>query len=349
MAGISLSQVLGAATGALALYWLVRIATGDCNVWLAHRTKIPPEAFKRKVVWITGASQGLGEELALVFARQGAFLILSARRKEQLERVKAACLAANPECKAEVLTLDLCGSEDDIAKAAEAASSFYGGAGVEVVVHNAGASQSSLVTDTAPSVDEQMMRLNVLGPMTLTKKCLPGMLERGGGRFVVVSSMAAKLPSPGQATYAACKFGLQGFFASMASELADRNIRVTLACPGPIGTGTESNPRTVFGKDGVTMVQSGGTGMSKSRLTPPRAAQLIVAAAAAGMDEVWLAKNPVLAIGYIFQFLPGLGWAIMKLVGPSRARSMGGGPGGKKGDGYSVGKILKGVFSKKDA
>lgn len=101
-----------------------------------------------------------------------------------------------------MLPLDLCSSYEAFEKAAASADAAFGGAGVDYLVHNAGASQHSLAEETSAEVVEQLFQLNTLGPMHLTRAVLPHMLRRTKGRIVAVTSMSAKLPSPGQAAYA---------------------------------------------------------------------------------------------------------------------------------------------------
>jgi short-subunit dehydrogenase len=101
----------------------------------------------------------------------------------------------------EVLPLDLCGPYAGLEAAAAAADAAFGGSGVDYLVHNAGASQSALASEVSPGVTDAMFGVNTLGPIKLTRAALPSLLSRNKGRIVVVASMAAKVPSPGQAVY----------------------------------------------------------------------------------------------------------------------------------------------------
>lgn len=100
--------------------------------------------------------------------------------------------------------------------------------GVDLVIHNTGLSQHSAAVETKPSVVDSMFRINTVGPIAMTQALLPGMLKQKKGQFVVVASMAAKVPSPGQAVYAATKFGLLGYFHTLRTELASRYTRFNL-------------------------------------------------------------------------------------------------------------------------
>ncbi|GFR45808.1 hypothetical protein Agub_g7264 [Astrephomene gubernaculifera] len=320
-----------AATISYACYKLVRLAFADADLYLLSLGKHRANAYRDKVIWITGASQGLGAVLAKYFAGFGARIILSSRDAAKLEGVKASL--GLPDERVLVLPFDLCSDYSELEKAAAAADQAFNGAGIDYLVHNAGASQHALASETSAQVTDQLMQLNALGPIKLTRAVLPYMLQRNRGRLVVVGSMSSKLPSPGQAVYAAAKMALYGYFSSLATELADTGVGVTLCCPGPLATGSEEAPRVVFGPTGRIVQNATG---AANRLEPGRAAQLIAAAAAHGLDEVWIARHPVLAVGYIFQLLPRLGWRLLKKVGPKRARAVQAGRSG-----YDVGKLMR--------
>src|SRR4029077_2254828 len=123
--------------------------------------------FRGKVVWITGASSGIGEALARHFAQAGSRLILSSRRKEELERVAGTCSGAESLA---VLPLDL--SQPELMEDAARRALDIAGS-IDVMVHNAGISQRSFAAETDYHVDELLMRTNYLGPLALTKALLP--------------------------------------------------------------------------------------------------------------------------------------------------------------------------------
>lgn len=302
--------------GALAALACLAFADADLNLLL--RGKHKPGVFRDKVVWITGASQGLGEVLVRYFAGQGARVILSSRDATKLQRVATDCGLGTDQVM--VLPLDLCGPYEGLEAAAQRADDAFGGVGVDYLIHNAGASQHALAAETSWQVADQLCRLNTMGPIHLTRAILPHMLTRGKGRLVVVASMSAKVPSPGQAMYAACKMGLYGYFSSLAAEISDTGVGVTICCPGPIATGSETTPRVVYGADGL-IVQN-NTGRSNNRLAPQRCAELIANAMAHKLDECWISRHPVLLVGHIQQWLPALGWFLLKKVGPGRARAV---------------------------
>lgn len=182
-----------------------------------------------ELVWITGATSGIGEALAYDLSRRGARLILSARRREALEQVRTRC--ANPE-RHRVVTLDLARSETLREAAREAASEGP----IDVLINNGGISQRSLAKDTSLDVDRQLMETNFFGTVALTKAVLPSMLARKRGQIVVVSSLVGKFGTPLRSGYAASKHALHGYFDALRAELVNDGICVSIICPGFIKT-----------------------------------------------------------------------------------------------------------------
>jgi len=187
---------------------------------------------KNKVIWLTGASSGIGEALTYELAKRGARLIISARRKEELEKVKGNCDTA-AQTNIKILPLDL-SSSTTLQLSVEAAVQSFGH--VDVLINNAGLSQRSFAKDTALEVDRRLMEVNYFGPITLTKYLLPYFLKQKGGYFVVVSSLVGKFGSPYRSGYSASKHALHGFFESLRAELWKENVSVTIAAPGFIQT-----------------------------------------------------------------------------------------------------------------
>lgn len=185
-----------------------------------------------KVVWITGASSGIGEALAYAMAEKGVRLILSARRKEELERVKGNCKREAQE-RIRILPLDL-SQPSTLRLSTEAAIQIFGH--VDILVNNGGISQRSLVKDTSVDVDRRLMEVNYFGAVALTKFLLPHFLHRRGGRFVVVTSVTGKFGTPYRSGYAASKHALHGFFDAVRAEHHADHIKVTMICPGFIRT-----------------------------------------------------------------------------------------------------------------
>ena len=209
----------------------------------------PGISFAEKVVWITGASSGIGEAVAELIASRGAKLVLSARRADQLERVADACRSAGAaDCL--ILPLDVL-AYDEHAQATATVLAHYGG--IDLLINNAGTSQRSLCKDTRFDVYRQMLEVNVLGQISLTQAVLPSMLERGSGHLAVTSSVAGKVGAPMRTGYCAAKHAVMGFFDALRTEVAGAGLQVTTITPGFIKTDVARN---ALRGDGTPMGES---------------------------------------------------------------------------------------------
>lgn len=190
------------------------------------------------VIWITGASSGIGEALATAYAQQDICLILSARRKAVLEQIRVSCPQPEKIC---VLPFDL--NDIDAAPAmVDKALAFFGR--IDVLINNAGVSQRSLIRETRFEVYKKLIEIDYLGTIALSKAVLPVFLNQGGGHYVVVSSVMGKYGSPYRSGYAAAKHALHGFFDVMRMEHQKDKIHVTMVCPGFVRTPIAMNSFT---------------------------------------------------------------------------------------------------------
>lgn len=192
-------------------------------------------AISNKVIWITGASSGIGEALAYDLARKGAKLILSARRRHELERVRGNC---DPAVQANVRVLPLDVTQFETMQLnTDAAIQLFGH--VDVLINNSGISQRSFARDTMLEVDQRLMNVNYFGAVALSKCLLPHFIQRKQGHYVTVTSVTGKFGTPYRSGYAATKHALHGFFDSFRAELWQDfgdAIKVTMICPGFIRT-----------------------------------------------------------------------------------------------------------------
>lgn len=189
------------------------------------------KGFQNKVVWITGASSGIGEALAYELAREGARLVLSARNQERLEEVKKYCISLG--AGAEVFPFDL-SQVDEISKVADRVLNHY--EQLDLLINNGGISQRALASEASLDVDRRIMEINYFGNIALTKAVLPYMLNQGHGHVSVTSSIVGKFGFPRRSAYSASKHALQGFYDSLRTEMAGRNIKITMIFPGRIRT-----------------------------------------------------------------------------------------------------------------
>jgi NAD(P)-dependent dehydrogenase (short-subunit alcohol dehydrogenase family) len=180
---------------------------------------------------VTGASSGIGAAVARDLARRGATVGICARREDRLREVLAECQAASPDCRMWVTDLSDLGQVSELGRRAEAELG-----GVDILVNNAGMPKRRHVTTLTPDVVDDVMALNYLSPVRLTLALLPQMLERGEGRVVNISSVAARLGPPGEAAYAASKAALTAWSESMAVDLWDTGVRLHVVNPGIIDT-----------------------------------------------------------------------------------------------------------------
>lgn len=209
---------------AAALYALKKalsFALANCNLKLFEISDPPSNAYAGKVVWIVGASQGLGLALAEHFASQGAKLILSSRSVEKLEAVKLKCLKYIGENDVKILPVDITEEYAQVRQKTDMAFQEFE-EGIDYIVHNAGASQHAAVEETSHDVAKALVDMNLLGEVSVARASLPHMLQRSKGHHIVIASMAACVPSPGQAMYSAAKSGLKSYFLSMSSEICAR-------------------------------------------------------------------------------------------------------------------------------
>ena len=233
--------------------------------------------FQNKVIWITGASSGIGRALAIELSNQDALLIISARSKVALEVVKKSC--KNPN-NVWVLPLDL-EVHSSFVKITATAIQIFGR--IDILVNNGGISQRSLAIETNISVDKRIMEVNYTGTVALTKTILPHFIENKKGQFVVTTSMVGLIGTPLRSSYAASKHALHGFFDSLRAEVYDYNIAVTLICPGFVSTNISMNALTGDGTSQQKMDTATANGIS-----PERFAKLMAKAIDSKKEEAYI-------------------------------------------------------------
>ncbi|MES2592326.1 MAG: SDR family oxidoreductase [Bacteroidota bacterium] len=213
--------------------------------------------FQNKVIWITGASSGIGEALAKAFALEGAKLILSSRRYEELERVKATLNLADSDVF--ILPLDLADTTKTEFLAKQVIDRF---GRIDILVNNGGISQRSMAKDTPLEIDRRVMEINFFGTVALTKSVLPYMLKHKNGYIVTISSVVGKFGFYLRSAYSASKHALHGFFDSLRIEVYKDNVQVLLVCPGKIRTNISVNAITSDGGTHNKMDESTDQGLS---------------------------------------------------------------------------------------
>jgi short-subunit dehydrogenase len=253
-------------------------------------------SFENKVVWITGASSGIGEAIAYTFAKQKSKLILSARRVDELERVKKACNL--PDEDVLILPMDV-SQVDMIPQHLEKALAHF--KQIDILVNNAGLSHWSKIKDTSLDVIKRIMDTNFMGGVALTLAVLPGMLERKQGQIVVISSILGKIVTAKQGAYNASKHALHGFYETIRAESGKEGIKVLMVCPGFVRTNVAKNSLNrqgePIGKDNP-MIANG--------LDPMYVGDQILKAINGRKEEIILAGTKERLGVFVGQHFPGL-------------------------------------------
>jgi short-subunit dehydrogenase len=188
--------------------------------------------FEGKVALITGASAGIGAASARRFAAEGATIAIVARGAEALERVAAEIRAGGGDARTYP------GDVSDPTRCAEIVEAVVRDlGGIDVLVNNAGANRRGPVETREPGELAQIVRVNLIAPIVLTRLAIPHLRRRGRGAIVNVASIAGQVPLPEEATYSATKFGLRAFTFAVREELEASGITVSAVSPGPVETG----------------------------------------------------------------------------------------------------------------
>jgi len=294
----------GAGVGLLSyLIWRFLKADADLTVLAAdafYSKNKMRSCFSGKVVWITGASSGLGRALAVYLCQFGPKLVLSARREGELDNVKQECLQINSELsEADILVLPMDSLNFD--KLPELVSTVISKfEKIDILVNNAGRSQRSLAETTPIEVDRAVMELNLLGYVALTKAVLPTMIEQKSGCIVALSSVAGKMGSPIGTAYSASKFAVMGFFNALRAEVYQHGIDVCTLCPGPTRSDISLHSFTeTVEKEYNQDVKNEG-----NKLETDRFARLAGVSIAARIPEAWISIQPYLLYLYLAQYFP---------------------------------------------
>jgi short-subunit dehydrogenase len=197
-----------------------------------------------KVIWITGASSGIGKALAQTAAEQNTKLILSGRRVDALEALASELPVDCLVLPFEVTDYDVLASKVDEAWAWQGR--------VDILVNNAGISQRCLAIDAKPEVYTELINIDLIAPIWLTQLQLARMAEAGGAHIIAISSVAGRIGPPLRTAYSAAKFGLIGYMDALRAEVDQiHNIKVTNILPGSVATDVARNALTGAGDDPV--------------------------------------------------------------------------------------------------
>jgi short-subunit dehydrogenase len=261
--------------------------------------------FHQKVVWITGASSGIGEELARQLDRAGAQLILSARNVDKLNELKESLQHKEQHL---VVQVDLADTSK-VGLLAQQIVSHYGR--IDVLINNGGISQRATAFDTTMDVNRQIMEVNFFGNIAMTKAVLPVFRQQKSGQILVISSIAGKFGFHLRSAYSASKHALFGYYESLVMEESEYNLKVTVACPGKINTPISTNALTGEGQAHGLMDHNQATGMSVEDCV-----KQLLHALVKNKHEVLIGNKELLAVK-LKRFFPRLFWKIIPKQSPT--------------------------------
>lgn len=261
--------------------------------------------FAGKTLWITGASSGIGRAVAIELSLKKCHLILSARKKEDLENVGELCHKNGSIVS--IIPFDL-GKPDTIEEAAKIVLEEH--SRIDGLYHFGGISQRSYAKDTEIAVDRRIFEVNFFGTIELTKRILPTMIKNGGGQIGVTSSIVGKFGFPYRSTYSATKHALHGYFESLRAENTDQDILISMIIPGRVKTNISVNALDQYGKNHDKMDE----GQEKG-LTAEKAAKIIVKRLEKEKKEILVGGSELIMV-QIRKFFPRLFYYLSTKVEP---------------------------------
>ncbi len=287
----------------LGLLFFIAKLESDVTTWYVMKFGREPSVVLRdKVVWIVGASSGIGASLAIELAAAGSKLVLSGRNLKLLEEVKEKCINANHRSANNILVLpfDITELETHGNHLAEILNKF---GRVDILINNAGRVQISYFEKTTETVDRAIFEVNVFGIINLTRHVVRHWTSTGRkGHIVVTSSISGKQPAPVSSTYAASKHALHGFFNTLRVEIFRKGITVSLMCPGPVSSDILSSALTE-NMEGHYIPEPVPAN-NIIFMTPARCARIMLFAIANKLTESWICRQPILIFYYLNQYMP---------------------------------------------
>lgn len=259
--------------------------------------------FTGKIVWVTGASSGIGAALVYKLVSYGAYVILSSRNVTELQRVNITSGAK--EGQTLVLPMDLTkhASFPDIVNTA---ISWKGH--IDILINNGGVSQRSLSLETTLDVEKRIFDVNYFGTVELTRLVAGHMVLRKSGHINVVSSVLGKIAVTGRATYCSTKHALHGYFDALRAELHEHGVGVSVVCPGYIKTNVSINAVTSDGSSHSKMDKPQQKGMPADIFAVKMLRRI-----SRGRNEFYIGGIEVLSI-YLMRWMPWLVFRVQRLI-----------------------------------
>lgn len=262
-------------------------------------------SLKNKTVIVTGASSGIGKEASLLFAREGANVVLAARSEDKLNEVKQQITEIGAE--AIVVPTDILKASDCKNLIKQTVDKF---GSIDVLVNNAAYSSQGYFEEVNLKDLELTVDANIKAPIRLIKHALPHIKNSEAGRIINVASMLGIIPIPKEAVYASTKFAMRGLSYAIAEELENTKVKVCLICPGPVDT--------PFIMDSIEKLHD--LVFSPPMSTPKQIAELIIKSAEDGkMERIRPIHTGILAkIGFLLPPVATLVKPIMEMIGAKR-------------------------------
>jgi dehydrogenase/reductase SDR family member 7B len=261
---------------------------------------------KSRNIWITGASSGIGEALAMEWAAAGTTIVLSGLEKKQLEPVALKCEQRGAQV--EIIPFDLT-KEDEIDEAATKVQTLI--PKIDILANVGGIGQRSLIIDTPDAVSRKIMETDFWGHATLSAKILPFMVKTGGGTIVVMSSLSGLFGFPQRSMYCAAKHALHGFFETLRLEHHKDKINVLMVCPGRVKTNFSFGALTSSGGTHGQMDKGQENGVSVEYTAAK------ISRAVRKNKKLVLVGGKELTMAYLKRFAPWLFYRIALRIDPN--------------------------------
>jgi dehydrogenase/reductase SDR family protein 7B len=251
--------------------------------------------FDGKVVWITGASSGIGEALVYAFLKRGATIIASSNEHSELERVKQNCTASPGKIFCAPFDLsDTSGIEALVKVQIEQTGR------IDYLLNIGGISQRATIEETPLWLDRKIMEINYFGTIALSKAVLPYMIKQQSGHILATSSISGRFGFPLRSAYSASKQALHGFFETLHIENRKYNIRASVIIPGRVKTKISVRALDAEGKEHGKMDEGQAKG-----ITPKKAADIIIKGIIKDRREI-LVGGSELTLLFIRRYFPAL-------------------------------------------
>lgn len=283
-----------------------RIQGADCGERAVAQNWAAMDYWRDKVVLVTGASSGLGFEIARAFVEAGAQVVVAARNAATLEAAAERLRTAEREVLAIAADVRV---DDDVARLLEQALKRFGR--LDVLVNNAGRSARRAVLDTSPDDFRELLDLNLLAVVRMTRAAAPHLLATGG-HVVNIGSLSGKVATRYMGAYPASKFALTAYTQQLRLELEPQGLHLLLVCPGPIAREHARPAEPVAGVPASALKP--GAGAKTRAIRPEKIARAIVGACERRRPELIFPPAARLLFA-LMQLSPRLGdWIVRRMT-----------------------------------